>query len=302
MKRFFLIFISATALALFFGLPHLLKSPRFMSSLHGKKLSKAVAPLKEIKVEEIVAPLKGLNVSTVVGPLQEIKFSEFLKSITPSRLVKSFKTYHESTVRINKYERMTFGLLRKNRELKVKLNQLQSRVDELETQRKFFLSSSRQTRAARFPASAARPVDEKNDLVKLATYKWKDRKLLQIARGAWKRKDYPRSAQYFYTLIKTYPKSRLVDDTVLFQTAMASLQSKIYNPWAEQALTRILEDHPRSRYYRGAKLWMAIVYFERGNKKQFYQTLEEFRLKYRNTPEWRILSKHYGKKAKSDYI
>lgn len=206
----------------------------------------------------------------------------------------SFKQFAEWARQTNRYEGVALHLLRENRALKIKIDRLGSRLSELDAQKKFFVSKSRHwsSSLSRSPSSV-RPVDEKNDLVQFTTYRWQDRKLLRIARREWVRKNYAKSAQYFYTLIQNYPQSPLINDVVLFQTAIASLQAEIYTPWAQQVLTRLIDDFPRSRYYRGAKLWMALVHFEQGDKERFHETLEEFRLKYRNTPEWKILSKHY---------
>ena len=224
-----------------------------------------------------------------------------LKTMEIPQIKLFLKNFKAEIIKTNKYEELAFQLLKKNRNLKVKMGQLRSRVSDLEAQSKYFASRYRQPVYFRSPASIIQPVDKENDLVQFVIYQWKDHKLLKIARKEWYQKNYAKAAQYFYTLIQVYPRSRLIDDVILFQTAIASLQAKIYGPWAEQALNRLIDEFPHSRYYRGAKLWRALAYFEQGNKERFYQTLEEFRLKYRNTPEWRILSKHYGKTV-SDHI
>jgi len=51
--------------------------------------------------------------------------------------------------------------------------------------------------------------------------------------------------------------------------------------------------YPKSNFYRGAKLWMAMSEYNTGNHRKFASTVEEFRTKYRNTEEWKILSKYY---------
>ena len=211
-----------------------------------------------------------------------------------------YQQFTERVKRANRYELMAYELLQKNQILEIKISQLQSQLSELEAQKSFFALKV-QRKPKRFPSSVINPVDEKNDLVQFNTYRWKDRKLLSIARMEWQREHYIKSAQYFYTLTQTYPQSSLVNDKVLFQTAMASLEAEIYHPWAEQVLARLVNDFPRSRYYRGAKLWMGLLQFKRGNRAKWDQTVEEFRLKYRNSPEWKILSRHY-EIPKKDYI
>ena len=54
-----------------------------------------------------------------------------------------------------------------------------------------------------------------------------------------------------------------------------------------------MKNHPKSDFYRGAKLWLALAQYNNGDHKKFLVTVEEFRLKYRNTEEWKILSRYY---------
>ena len=53
--------------------------------------------------------------------------------------------------------------------------------------------------------------------------------------------------------------------------------------------------YPTSSYYRSAKLWVALTHMKLGDKQKFFATVEEFRKKYRNTNEWKILSAYYEK-------
>ena len=56
-----------------------------------------------------------------------------------------------------------------------------------------------------------------------------------------------------------------------------------------------MNQYPTSQYYRSAKLWKSLTYLQMGDKKKFFATVEEFRKKYRNTKEWKILSAYYEK-------
>jgi outer membrane protein assembly factor BamD (BamD/ComL family) len=56
-----------------------------------------------------------------------------------------------------------------------------------------------------------------------------------------------------------------------------------------------MKQYPTSQYYRSAKLWVALTNLKLGEKKKFFATVEEFRKKYRNTNEWKILSNYYEK-------
>jgi outer membrane protein assembly factor BamD (BamD/ComL family) len=88
-----------------------------------------------------------------------------------------------------------------------------------------------------------------------------------------------------------------MDDSVLFQSGVASYESDKYHDWAIEHLDRLTKEYPNSNYFRGAKLWSALTKLKVGMKKDFFATVEEFRLKYRNTTEWKILSVHYEKIA-----
>ena len=83
---------------------------------------------------------------------------------------------------------------------------------------------------------------------------------------------------------------------------MAAWEAEIYGSWVEQSLARLIEKYPSSHYYRGAKLWRAINLYEDGDKDELYKTIEEFKMKYRNTPEWKILSRYYEKSQKNSHL
>ena len=58
----------------------------------------------------------------------------------------------------------------------------------------------------------------------------------------------------------------------------------------------VIENHPTSDFFLGAKLWLAMTYLKQDKEDKFFAVAEEFRKKYRNTTEWNdILSKHYEK-------
>ncbi len=192
---------------------------------------------------------------------------------------------------INKYEKAALNLAKENRLLKGKIYVLEARIKELEAKNKFLELEANDSK--RSPASIKTPVVAGNDLVKFATFNWSDKDLLKIASNEFTKKNFIKSAQFYYTLLKKYPNSNLINDHVLFQTGVSSFESGEYYNWSEESLGRLISNYPNSKYYRGAKLWRALSKFKRGDTKGFYTTVEEFRVKYRNTPEWKILSQHY---------
>ena len=228
------------------------------------------------------------------NPLKEGR--DFLSSID---FKGTFKELIKEIKKVNKHEMEVLQLSKENRTLKTKVSKLHYRISELQTQKKFWESKFKEKTASRFPTQA---VDKKNDMVKFEIYKWKDKQLLKIARKELRRKNNVKAAQYFHTLVQNYPKSTLIDDVVLFQSGVASFQSKTYYSWADHSLTKLINEFPRSQYYRAAKLWRALAHFEQGDKEKFYVTVEEFRLKYRNSPEWKVLGKHYEKSIRNSKI
>ena len=269
MKRVFILFFLAAGAALVLSWPELKKKPLVVNSFKKIELDKKLAEVKKIDFK---------------------KFSNFYKDIKIS-----FFDYLGDVKKTNEKEVLTFQLMKRNRELRLEVQRMKSRLTALRLQNEFLISEKK---PLRFPAA----VDKNNDLVQFSSYKWKDKKLLRIGKREWNRKNYVKSAQYFYSLIHYYPKSPLIDDLVLFQTAMAAWESEIYSSWVHHSLNKLIQEYPSSRYYRGAKLWRALNLYEGGEKEELYKTLEEFKLKYRNTPEWRILSRYYEKLQKNIYL
>lgn len=277
MKKILLVFVSTVAVVSFFfwfGKNHLSKND----------------------IQEILSSAKK------TWHLAAPKVTGFVKDV-PAK----FDEFKKRADQVNRYESMSFKLLQENRDLKARMRQLSSKVSELKAQNKFFISqygyrANRERIKGRFPAGYISAVDRKNDLVKFKTYKWEDKKLLQIARREWNRKNYVKSAQYYYTLIQNYPQSSLVNDQTFYETAITSLETGIYNEWAEYSLEKIIKEYPKSSHYREARLWMALIHFNQGDREKFYQTLEEFRLKYRNTKEWRVVRGYYKHESISDRL
>ena len=106
-------------------------------------------------------------------------------------------------------------------------------------------------------------------------------------------KNYEKSAQFYNELIQRFPKHQLVSDRVLFGAGVAAFETGKRYDWTEKHLGRLVKNHPTSEFYRGAKLWLALAQYNQGEHQKFLATVEEFRLRYRNTEEWKILSRYY---------
>ena len=134
------------------------------------------------------------------------------------------------------------------------------------------------------------PVGE--DLVEQSVYKWTPEQLLATADKEFSQKRYEKAAQFYETLVKNYPESQEISEQVLFQAGLASFEAGKHD-WTMENMQTLVKKYPQSKFYRGAKLWMALTNLKLGKKKEFFETVEEFRKKYRNTTEWTILSAHY---------
>jgi tetratricopeptide (TPR) repeat protein len=189
------------------------------------------------------------------------------------------------------YEKKALALAKENRLLQAKISDLQYEISQLESKNKFFASQAKTAKVNRQIASI--PAVSQNDLVNYEIYKWTPDKLLAIGEKEFHFKNYEKSAQFYNELIHRFPKHELVSDRVLFGAGVAAFETGKRYDWSEKYLSRLVKDYPKSDFYRGAKLWLALAQYNQGEHQKFLKTVEEFRLKYRNTEEWKILSRYY---------
>lgn len=190
------------------------------------------------------------------------------------------------------YEKKALNLAKENRILNARLSDLQYKISTLESKNKFLTAQVSESPA---PARTIASIPKTNpaDLVNYEIYKWAPEKLLAIGEKELHFKNYEKSAQFYNELIQRFPKHQLVSDRVLFGAGVAAFETgKRYN-WTEKHLERLVKSYPNSEFYRGAKLWLALAQYNQGEHQKFLTTVEEFRLKYRNTEEWKILSRYY---------
>lgn len=134
---------------------------------------------------------------------------------------------------------------------------------------------------------------DESDLVQYDVYQWSDQKLLDIAEQSLHFKKYEKSAQFYNALQVHYPNSKLINAEVLFNYGVASFESRSHYEWAESSFQKIVQDYPASKYSRGSKLWLALAYHKSGKTGRFMASVDEFRMKYRNSKEWKVLSRYY---------
>lgn len=200
---------------------------------------------------------------------------------------------------INQYEQKSLELAKLNREYLSKITDLEYEVQTLKSKNKFLQIQldkyqKKDKNVSRSIASVVAPtMNLKNDLVKNHVYKWSATQLLAIGEKELVRKNYEKSAQFFHTYMAMEKEHKTISDDILFQSGLAAYESGKYYKWSTKYLKRLISEYPTSKYFRGAKLWHALASFKLGDTETFYSTVEEFRKKYKNTPEWEILRGHY---------
>lgn len=182
-------------------------------------------------------------------------------------------------------------LARENRLLKKEMTALKFKINELKNKNEF-LTLTNENKINRSIASVI-PVNPDNDLVEFHVYRWSPQQLLSSGRKAFQDGDFEKSSQYFKTLVFQFPRHQVISDEVFYKLGISSYESGNHMDWAQDSFTKIVQVYPHSNYFRSAKLWSALISLKSGNKKSFFHTVEEFRKKYRNTEEWKLISRHY---------
>ncbi len=194
------------------------------------------------------------------------------------------------------YERKALDLAKDKRVLEAQISDLKYQIAELQSKNKFLSAQMKQGTnegSAAKRSIASIPKTSASDLVSFEVYKWTPDKLLAIGEKELHHKNYEKSAQFYNELINRYPKHELVSDRVLFGAGVAAFETGKRYDWTEKHLDKLVKAYPKSEFYRGAKLWLALAQYNQGEHQKFLSTVEEFRLKYRNTEEWKILSRYY---------
>jgi len=232
------------------------------------------------------------------------------------------KKIEQKAAMINHYEQVSLKLARENRELHAEVKRLEFEVEKLKQEKSYIevkggghaapgghdvaetshdkheaKSETAPSHGSRSIASVA-PSQAKSDMkdyVEFKTYKWHADDLLKIADKEFKDKHYEKAAQFYTSLLNNYPSNKSINDEFYFKAGIAAYESGTHHDWTLTHFESLMAKYPTSQYYRSAKLWVALTHMKLGDKKKFYATVEEFRKKYRNTNEWKILSSYYEK-------
>ncbi len=193
---------------------------------------------------------------------------------------------------VHHYEYKALELTKKIRLLEMEKENLKSQITRLEAEKEH-LSLAQSGKKTKSRSIASVPKQDSKDLVQFDLYQWKPEKLLGMGKQALFFKKFEKSAQFYQALTAYYPKHQSINDHVLFEAGIAAFESKKHYDWALSHFNTLLVRHPSSKLARGAKLWKALSHFYLGDQKEFLATVDEFRKKYRNTKEWKVLSQYY---------
>lgn len=207
------------------------------------------------------------------------------------------QTVEQKASTLNQMEEQIIALKMQAVEREKEMTALKAENRQLENQNKRMTVQLQSQNKGREIASIRTmlPVGDE-DMVKFEIYQWTPEQILGTAQAEFQKKNFKKSAQYFQALSFHYPDHPMVKkDEFRFHAGVAAYEAGDYHAWTMDHLSHLVKDHPTSKYYRGAKLWMGLTHLQMGDHDKFFATVEEFRKKYRNTPEWSILSAHYEK-------
>lgn len=214
---------------------------------------------------------------------------------------KQMKAVEHKAAIINKYEIVALKLAKENRELRALLKRQEFEIQKLNQENAFrkvsLKSDDHSEHGPKRTIASAAPVefDVKKDLVEFKTYKWSGDDMLKIADKEFKAKNFEKAAQFYTSILNYYPDHKSINAEFYFKAGISAYESGAHHDWTLSHFEALMTKYPTSQYFRSAKLWVAMTHLKLGKKDKFFATVEEFRKKYRNTNEWKILSSHYEK-------
>lgn len=194
---------------------------------------------------------------------------------------------------LNQYEDKALLFSKENRNLRNEVARLEYKIKVLESEKFYLKGQLDQNQNSVSRAVASLGLSPQNDLVKNNVYHWKNEEILAVAQDSFSKKDFEKAAQFYSMYAIKAEDVEKVGDRILFQAGVAAYESGQHYDWTLDHLSKLVEHFPTSEYFLGAKLWMGLSYLKQGKNDKFFKVVEEFRKKYRNTSEWKILSMHY---------
>jgi outer membrane protein assembly factor BamD (BamD/ComL family) len=124
---------------------------------------------------------------------------------------------------------------------------------------------------------------------------WKPDEMQFVAEIEYEREDFEKAAYFYNGILKKFPEFEMIDDQLLFKAARANYESGKNYKRALEIFEKIVKEYPKSQFFLQSKLWIGLIQFKIGEKKNAKEKIIEFQEKYQNSPEWKILEKNYEK-------
>lgn len=208
-----------------------------------------------------------------------------------------FKAFEKKAADINHYQKVSLTLAKENRELRTHIKRLEFEIEKLKQETAFKhaakTAESGERKIASIGSESMFDLKGERDQVEFKTYKWSAEDMLKIADKEFKEKNFEKAAQFYNSIIENYPSFTKVDDELLYKAGVSAFETGKHHDWTFAHFNNLLKLYPKSAHHRSAKLWVALTNLKVGEKDKFLATVEEFRKKYRNTNEWKILSSYY---------
>lgn len=197
--------------------------------------------------------------------------------------------FNNKLQRIQKYQDQALLLIKENRNLAIKMSNLEYDIQKLKSQNYFQemqITKYKDILKKQLPGHS-----EDND--NLDIYNWRPEQLVAMAETHFNKGQYADAAKFLNYFISKYKNHPLINDELIFMAGISCYKSETCLNSALNYFHIIIQKSAHSPYFRGAKLWSGIIYHKQGKKDLFLKVIEEFRKKYKNTSEWKILSAYY---------
>lgn len=198
--------------------------------------------------------------------------------------------YGKSITRISSVEEAAQPTFRLE-ELESQVVDLKFEITRLKTENEMLTEEANQRQIRRTVASVV-----ENDLVQFEIYQWKEIQLWQMAQKNFDEKNYEKASQFYASLVKNYPESDKINDLMYFNLGISAFYSKNFKQ-AKEAFQFIVTNYQSSSFFVKSKAWIGLTAFYEQDIISFKNSVSELRDKYRNTDEWKMISKYYGNLA-----
>lgn len=231
---------------------------------------------------------KSLFLALVLAPL-----------LASCELPPMLSSFEKKAATINRYEQTSLFLAKENRELRAEIKRLEFEVQKLKQDNAFankkINSLAMESQGGSRGIASVRAIDfnVKKDQVEFSTYKWSAEDMLKIADKEFKSKNFEKAAQFYTSIVNHYPDFKQLNDEFYYKAGVSAYETGAHHDWTLTHFNVLMEKYPTSKHFRSAKLWVGLTHMKMGEKQKFFAAVEEFRKKYRNTKEWKILSSYY---------